>query len=264
MLRTNSDRLKRIQTTLGVEADGELGPQTLAAIEKRLRIPDRPAATAITAISSKLTLTRSGVEEIIAYEISSKAYYRAKLTRPTWPGGDSGVTIGIGYDLGYASVEQFERHWGPLLSATDRLRLARACGKKGQSAKNLIPRLSSVQVSYEAAQEVFMQSSIPQYAAKTLSAFAGVEALEPDAQVALLSLVYNRGTSMKGSSRAEMKAIQALVKRKDYAGIARKIRQMKRLWEGRGLDGLLKRRDHEADLVANCEREYQPSKLVRV
>src|SRR5438067_11642326 len=28
-----------------------------------------------------------------------------------WPGGESGVTIGIGYDLGFATSEQFKADW---------------------------------------------------------------------------------------------------------------------------------------------------------
>ena len=38
----------------------------------------------------------------------------------------------------------------------------------------------------------------------------------------------------------------------DLQEIANQIRAMKCLWEGKGLDGLLKRRDAEADLVESC------------
>jgi GH24 family phage-related lysozyme (muramidase) len=34
--------------------------------------------------------------------------------------------------------------------------------------------------------------------------------------------------------------------------IADQLRAMKRLWKGQGLDGLLRRRDAEADMVEAC------------
>jgi GH24 family phage-related lysozyme (muramidase) len=46
--------------------------------------------------------------------------------------------------------------------------------------------------------------------------------------------------------------IKDLVVNKDYKGIAKEIRSMKRLWEGKGLDGLLKRREKEANMVESC------------
>jgi GH24 family phage-related lysozyme (muramidase) len=61
-----------------------------------------------------------------------------------------------------------------------------------------------------------------------------------------------------------MLAIRDLVARGDLAGIAAQIRSMKRLWEGKGLDGLLRRRDDEAALVAGARRTYTPDELVRL
>ena len=69
---------------------------------------------------------------------------------------------------------------------------------------------------------------------------------------------------MSGSRRKEMATIKPLVVKKDYAGIAQEIKNMKRLWVGKGLDGLLKRRDDEAELMANADRVYDKSTLIRV
>jgi GH24 family phage-related lysozyme (muramidase) len=57
---------------------------------------------------------------------------------------------------------------------------------------------------------------------------------------------------MQGDSRLEMRNIRNLVPKKDYKGIAKELRKMKRIWKGKGLDGLLARRDAEADLVETC------------
>jgi GH24 family phage-related lysozyme (muramidase) len=61
-----------------------------------------------------------------------------------------------------------------------------------------------------------------------------------------------------------MAAIKPLVASKDYVGIAQQITKMKRLWQGRGLDGLLHRRDDEANLVRHSDRKYIAGDLVRV
>lgn len=74
--------------------------------------------------------------------------------------------------------------------------------------------------------------------------------LPPDAQGALLSLVFNRGSSLSGSTRKEMKNIQAYVESKNLQKIADEIRSMKRLWSN--LNGLLERREVEASLVENA------------
>ncbi len=42
-----------------------------------------------------------------------------------------------------------------------------------------------------------------------------------------------------------------LVAKADYEGIADQIERSKRLWENVGLDGLVKRREEEADLILN-------------
>jgi GH24 family phage-related lysozyme (muramidase) len=97
-----------------------------------------------------------------------------------------------------------------------------------------------------------------------LKAYPGVEELPADAQAALLSLVFNRGTRKSGSTRREMKALEALVANADLDGIAAEILKMKRLWEGKGLDGLLRRREHEAALVKDSKRDYDPEELVQI
>ena len=79
-----------------------------------------------------------------------------------------------------------------------------------------------------------------------------LDELEINAQIALISIVFNRGTSTKGDSRREMRNIKELVIQKDYEGIAQQIISMKRLWVGKNLDGLLKRRDIEAKMVESC------------
>ncbi len=93
----------------------------------------------------------------------------------------------------------------------------------------------------------------------TIEAFPGMERLPAGAQAALISLVFNRGPGMKGRRRAEMRAIRELVagyqeenRAETLQEVAQQLKDMKRLWLGKGLPGLLKRRDAEAEMVLSC------------
>jgi hypothetical protein len=128
-------RLRRIQAALGVEADGVLGPETLTALEARLEIVPKPATWS-------LECSRDTLDEIVRFEVSSPAYYQKKLQRPTWPGERSGVTIGIGYDLGVTSRKQIVADWDAHLNSTDLDLLLVAQGVTGESARHLVKGLS--------------------------------------------------------------------------------------------------------------------------
>jgi GH24 family phage-related lysozyme (muramidase) len=171
-----------------------------------------------------------------------------------WPGGASGVTIGIGYDLGYVTHDEFLGDWKPCLGDEECEALAAAIGLKGETAKEHAATLKSIRIKESDAQTVFLERSVPNYQAQTEQAFPGVDKLPPDAQGALFSLVYNRGTRMTDSNpetqdRREMRAIRDAVAKGDLDEIANQLRSMKRLWEGKNMGGLLRRRDAEADLV---------------
>ena len=255
------NRIKRIQNHLGVPADGLIGPTTLTALENTLFV-DPKKATAIE--DHSLSVSRKGLKQLVKHEISSETYYRKFLSHPVWPGGSSGITIGIGYDLGYASEQQIRKDWGDKLMEIDLEKLIVIAGLKQEVAKQALHGVKSIPVPLESAQRVFYESTLIRYAASTLKTYPGVEKLFPDAQAGLLSLIYNRGTSLKGSRRKEMFEIKALIVQEDYAGIAQQIRAMKRLWKDKGLDGLLKRRDDEARLVSQSDRTYEASEIVRL
>jgi GH24 family phage-related lysozyme (muramidase) len=169
-----------------------------------------------------------------------------------WPGGQSGVTIGYGYDLGYVTAAQFQSDWGDHLSTDVTDKLKTAIGLKGIPAKNKAAQLTSVVINRDDALAVFRDKTIPSYQAQTAKAFPGLESLPLDAQGALVSLVYNRGASMDGDRRREMRAIRDAVAQGNLQEIANQLRAMKRLWQGQGMSGLLKRRDAEAALVESC------------
>jgi GH24 family phage-related lysozyme (muramidase) len=258
------DRKKVIQKSLGftgTDVDGIFGPATLTRIEDFLdkTLPEIPNG-------ASMIVSKRALDIIINSEISSKASYQIKYKFPVWPELESGITIGIGYDLGYVTSTQFQKDWGGFLSDSVFNSLNSVVGKKGDAAKNaLTTTIKKIEISWEVALEVFYTKSMPKYAVDTKKAFPGVEKLPPDAQGALLSLVYNRGALIDNSDRRkEMKNIVGFVASGNLAKIASEIRSMKRLWDIKKAKGLHIRRDAEADLVANASFFMQTNEYIFV
>ena len=49
-------------------------------------------------------IATTAVNFIAQQEVTSRAHYDAVVTRPDYPGGDSGITIGVGYDLRFETA----------------------------------------------------------------------------------------------------------------------------------------------------------------
>lgn len=262
------ERIKRIQRTLGVDDDGLIGVDTVSALERALAIVAVPSTPGLGTplVDKGLVLSRTGIGELVADEISSEAFYVAQLSWPTWPGGASGVTIGIGYDLGYRTKAAIAADWRAHLTPATVDHLRAAAGIRGGDAKGVARSLkqAGVRVPLAVAKAVFFAVSLPEFAALTRRTYPGTEQLPADAQAALVSLIYNRGSGLDGSRRVEMANIKKHVRDQNLEAIAREIEAMKRLWVGKNLDGLLKRRDREARLVRGSARSYQPDELVYV
>lgn len=259
---TTQDRLRRIQKHLGLKADGLLGANTLSAIERSLGLA--PTERAIARGDWSLVVSLRGIEMLIEHEVGSQAAYERSYRWPIWPGGGSGVTIGIGFDLGYHNKAAIADTWGSVLDTETVRLLSAASGIKGEGAKAVALTLKNagVRISYADALTVFTGTSLASYAKQVRTIYPGVHLLPADAQAALLSLVYNRGSALTGSRRIHMKNIVEQVRRKDIGAIDAEIVAMKQLWVGQGLSGLLRRRDDEAELVRNSNRSYAESELV--
>lgn len=195
-------------------------------------------------------ISRKALELIIKFEIGSISYYNRILQRPTWPRGKSGITLGLGYDVGYTTEKQFLLDWSGKLNLNYINALRPVVGLKGDQAKVMLKgEILNVKVPYVVAYEVFVKSSLPRYYAMTKAIYPELDSLNEDTRGALVSMVYNRGNKIEGDTRKEMKAIVELVAKADYEGIAEEIEKSKRLWEGLKLEGLVTRREAEADLI---------------
>ena len=194
-----------------------------------------------------LNISRRAIDLIIEMEQGSRYH-----SKPHWPGARSGITIGYGYDLGYVSVSTFKQNWGSRLPSSTIKALQATIGKKGTAAKPLLATVKHLNIPKATARNVFDRCTLPEYARRTQKAFPGVAKLPSNVQGALVSLVINRGTSMKGDRRTEMRAIRKAVQAQDLETIAAEIQKMIRLWQGKGLSGLVKRRILESLLVKSA------------
>jgi len=195
-------------------------------------------------------ISKKSIELIIKHEVGGRAVYEKRYQKPIWAGGDSGVTIGLGYDCGYVTEKQFFSDWDGLnLNFLHALR--KVVGIKGEAVKPMLRgEILQVRIPYNFAYDVFVTKSLPKYYKMTKAIYPEIDSLNEDTRGALVSMVYNRGNKIEGDTRKEMRAIVDLVAKQDYEGIADQIERSKRLWEN-SLDGLVKRREEEADLILN-------------
>ena len=195
-----------------------------------------------------LGVSREAVDLIVEYETGGRAYYEKRLKSPTWPGGASGVTVGLGYDVGYNTRARVLEDWKALPKGS-REALASAAGVKGIAAKPRAAALRWIVVPWADAEAVFVNNTMPRFGKMTDGAFPGITRTHGHVQGAMLSIVFNRGASLSGSSRREMLAIRGHLQAGRVKRVPGEIRSMKRLWVGKGLDGLLRRREAEARLI---------------
>lgn len=199
-----------------------------------------------------MTLSPEGVKLLLDYEVGGgEDYFRKFLSRPTWPGESSGVTIGIGFDLGYNSQAQFAEAWGTLLADEPLAILAGSLGLKGQPAREWLhgkPEARGIEITWNQALGVFTNVTVPRFFVQMLRIYPQANDLPEGARDALLSLVFNRGTSLSGERRSEMVSIQNALKFNRLREVPDLLRAMKRLWPS--TLGLQKRRDAEAELFA--------------
>jgi GH24 family phage-related lysozyme (muramidase) len=223
-----------------------------ASPDEERKLFEREHVPPLTMLLDVATISQRAIDMIVTFEVSSEAVYDRLYVHPVWPKGNSGVTIGIGYDIGYANADGFAKDWTTGIGAGAVATLAPACGKTGAAANQILPQLQAISVPFAVASSVFGQTDIPRYTARTLAALPSAAAnLTPDCLGALVSLVYNRGASfsLPGDRYVEMRAIHDDIQKQNLKDIPAQLRSMKRLWAGNpGLAGLVQRRELEAVL----------------
>ncbi len=204
----------------------------------------------------QLQLSKNAINKaIMAFEVSWSpesgfAVYNRKYRKPIVPdpvNTSSGVTIGIGYDCGQYSANKIKLDWQSVLPLHMVNALTLTAGLKKQQAVKQLPSLKNVDVPIESALQVFYNTTIFEFAKKAASIYPDLFKLNPVEQSVIVGLVYNRGASLDGDRRREMRSLVAAIQRNDEKGIADLIRAMIRLWPD--TPGLRRRRIAEAALI---------------
>jgi hypothetical protein len=201
-------------------------------------------------------LSKKSLDLILEFEVGGgENYYNKFLKNPSWPGEQSGVTIGIGYDLGYVNKSEFSEDWKDLPKEIFD-RLYKVVGIKGYNTKNLIRALKDITIPWDLSLKVFNNKTVTKFWNLTKQTFPNFDNLPEDAKGGLVSLVFNRGNALEGDRRREMKLIRDGMKlvsvydQKALSFIANQIRHMKRIWAGGSIEkGMNRRRDAEAKLI---------------
>ncbi len=215
----------------------------------------------------------SNRERVLALTADYLIKGEAVMPHPYWPKGRSGITIGVGYDLGQQTLSRLNADWSDL-PAADLTKLATALGPThaGTNAAALLPGLEDIDIPKDVALKVHRERVVARYYNQMLGAFPGADALPDPVQVALVSLIFNRGPKLVSStkkhpktmaqadaeatqthvldSRYEMRRIREDVAAKNIQGIADALRAMERIWVGTKIErGMKNRREDEAKMV---------------
>jgi GH24 family phage-related lysozyme (muramidase) len=192
-------------------------------------------------------LSPLGENLIIGFEVGGRAGYNQHPELPDRL--KSGVTVAVGYDLHQVTP-------GAILSDLRALpdsapaRLAATHPFYGKNAVEPWHKVQDIVVPWMTAYEVFTKIDVAREWTRAERAMPGFDDLRPNAQAALISLGFNRGWSMVGDNRREMRAIRDAVPKKDYPEIASQLRKMIRVWTGTSIfNGMKRRRFAEAVLV---------------
>ena len=194
-------------------------------------------------------ISQKAIDMIVEFEVTSKSYYERNYRKPEWPEGASGITVAIGYDLGYASESKIRNDFGGKVDDDTLEALVKYSGYKGESAHaKLRAARAEIDIPWDIAMRVFMECDVPEWTDKVTSILPNCDKLSEDSLGALVSLAYNRGPSFKlaGSRYTEMRNIYDHMENEEFDEIPDEIRAMKRLWPN--VSGLKRRRDEEADL----------------
>ncbi len=258
-------QLNKVGTML--TADGDFGGGTERAVRYAQQLANLPVnGTADDPLWEWLedqpvpfnSLDTNGVAFIALEETGGLRYYNQVTRWPHYPGVASGVTIGVGYDLRFNSETDFRALWGPHLPNAVIDELSKDIGKKGTQKRVIALKKMGIEVPFSAAWPVFVQKTLPIFYNKTESIYPSLSRLPDLCRSVLVSLVFNRGSSLKGPTRSEMRAIKDILVEADSGAINKpkkkmilsdvedELVSMKRLW---GLQsGLAKRRQSEANL----------------
>lgn len=253
-----------------LKVDGDYGPGTSAAV----RYAQDVARQLVTGIADAplwaflqqqptpfAPLDTNGVAFIALEETGGLAHYQQVSRFPHFPGGESGITIGVGYDLRFHSQQEFYSDWSDYISKAAIQELSNDIGRQGSQQRASVLKEMGVEVPFYAAWQVFVRKTLPGFYKKTLLSYPSLTALPGLCASVLVSLVYNRGPALNGNNREEMANIRRILDKAEQArlqgrataevnqmllAVADELLAMKKYWPV--TSGLVKRRQEEANI----------------
>ncbi len=167
--------------------------------------------------------------------------------KPYWPGGQSGVTLDPGMDLGYSDPEQVKKLFGSLLSHPQWQAVEKVFNIKGVEAKAALEGdlvLQGIRISRKQSEGI-MPFAAKGYWQKIVARFPNLADKDtlPAVQTVLLSLSYNRGPDNPG-----LEVLEQSLEARDWTSVRDKVGAMQ---QDHSLGGIRKRRRLEADLITS-------------
>ena len=211
-------------------------------------------------------LSTDGVAFIAIEETGGLNYYNLHTRWPHFPGYQSGITVGVGYDLRFNTRENFDSTWGPYLDSAHMRELSKDLGVKGSKKRGRELKNMGIDIPFKHAWAVFIASILPRFYRITEGAYPSLDTLPGSCRAVLVSIVFNRGASMNGASRSEMRRIRDILagasspsihkqKRKMLlSDVEDEILSMQRLWDAGS--GLVRRRQKEANMWRQGLRDW--------
>ena len=149
-------------------------------------------------MTESLTDFRGSVSWVHAREGSGLALYGRSAY---WPGGESGVTLDPGFDLGYQTEGLLRAHYDQTLTERELAACASVIGLRGQTAQDALHSdtdegrvLRGIEIPKDQQQVLFALVAASYWEAICERFFVLRNPCTPGAvQTALLSLAYNRG-----------------------------------------------------------------------
>jgi hypothetical protein len=221
-----------------------------------------PAPPPSPSEASTLPIPDEALTFVETEEDGSPAYYVAYYTHWDWPGGASGPTIGVGYDLGQVTRAEAEADWTGIVDPATVAHILTAVGLQGERAQAYVQaHKGEVTITWEEAIAEFKEREVPKWLIRCRAVLPYFDLLPGLCQGALFSLSYNRGTGgyQDPSPRdSEMRAIRQDMIAKNFAAIPAQIESMARLWPT--VKDLRDRRMHEAALFRKGLAAATPAK----
>jgi hypothetical protein len=165
-----------------LEADGDFGGGTEAAV-REFQAAAAPSLSVTGVIDDATWQALQALPEpssdipvrTVAFigreEVGGRELYDKVGCRPTWPGGASGVTIGVGYDLGQEA--SFESDWSMVLTPDQMTALRPWVQVQGERAAAGPAALNNIAIPWRATCEVFIRRSLPDQVKTARTAFHG-------------------------------------------------------------------------------------------